>query len=88
MTLPTDDKGQYIAYAWPGGYPVLYLTQDGGDLCPGCANGQNGSDASETIDDPQWLLVAYHVYYEGPPITCDHCGGETESAYGDPEVTA
>ena len=37
-TIKKDDTGQYPAYAWPGGYPVYYVTADSGVLCPKCAN--------------------------------------------------
>ncbi len=77
--LRDDNEGRLPAYAWPGGYPLFYVTADGGCLCPDCAN---GPDASEDADDPQWRLVAYDVHWEGPALTCEHCGAEIESAYG------
>lgn len=86
MTLSKNDKGQYDAYAWPGGYPIFYLFADGGICCPDCANGKNGSDASADTDDPQWKLVASDIHYEGEPLVCDHCGAQIESAYGDPDA--
>lgn len=85
MRLHRDTDGTLPAYAWPGGYPMFYLTKDDGVLCPDCANGKNGSGASETQDDPQWQVVAGDVHWEGQPLTCDHCHQEIESAYGDPE---
>jgi hypothetical protein len=30
-------------------------------------------------------VVVGDVYYEGPPLICDDCGTEIESAYGDPD---
>ena len=27
-------KGKANAYAWPGGYPVYFITSDGASLCP------------------------------------------------------
>ncbi len=73
-------------YAWPGGYQMLYYTQDGGVLCPECANGLNGSesDTEEGKDDPQWKVTGQEPYYEGATIQCDHCGQDIESAHGDP----
>ena len=73
-------------YAWPGGYPIYYLCADAGCLCPTCANGGNGSEASTDRDTPSdWRLVAADVHWEGEPIICDHCGAAIESAYGVPE---
>lgn len=79
-----EEDGSLPAYAWPGGYPIVYLCDDGGELCPDCANGKNGSDASESPEaDRQWRLIAGDVYWEGPPVPCDHCGRLMESAYGE-----
>ena len=87
--LHYDEQGKLIAYAWPGGYPIFYPAKDGGMICPDCANGKNGSEATE---DPrqwssQWLLVGSDVYWEGPTEQCAHCNGEIESAYGDPDAS-
>lgn len=85
------ENGQFPAFASPGGYPLFYLTQDNGLLCPNCANGLNGSEAySEDRgmgdgNDPQWYVVACDVHYEGSEITCDHCAAGIESAYGVPD---
>lgn len=74
---------------WPacvdGGYPLVYITEDGGTLCAPCANGDNGSLASEDIDDAQWRIIGADIFYEGGPQDCDHCGVEILSAYGNPD---
>jgi len=64
------------AFAWPGGYPLVYMTgnHDFATLCPSCA--------TKEYDN----IEAFHVYYEGPPIICDECYTEIESAYGDPDT--
>lgn len=74
-----DSHGDLPAYAWPGGYPVAYYVADGGELCAACANGGNGSRATEKLDpeDPsndQWRVIAYGVI-EAPEeeVRCDHC---------------
>jgi hypothetical protein len=64
---------------------MVYVMADGEILCSACANGEHGSDASETADDPAWRLVDAMIHYEGPPEVCAHCGAEIESAYGDPD---
>lgn len=85
--LPRDSDGRLSAYAWPGGYPLVYLCADGGDLCPECANGDNGSEATaEDASDPQWHVVDAYVHYEGPPVVCGHCETAIDSAYGDPDA--
>jgi hypothetical protein len=88
--LPRDSDGQFSAYAWPGGYPIVYIMEDEGILCPACANGKNGSDAtiksSDCPDDKQWHIIGADIHYEGEPIICDHCNAQIESAYGDPKL--
>lgn len=78
-----QNSGTLDAYAWPGGYPIFYLVADNGVLCPNCANTEapKGLDA-DCPDDDQWRVVAHDIHWEGEPITCDHCYGEIESAYG------
>jgi hypothetical protein len=84
---PNNEDGKLPSYGWPGGYPVLYIAGDCEVLCPACANGENGSEATnpECADDPQWNVQGYFVHYEGPPEVCAHCSAKIESAYGDPE---
>jgi hypothetical protein len=67
--------------AWPGCYPLYYLTKDGGVLCPDCVN--NNIELVTDPDDPQWYIVASEVNYEDDSLYCDHCGEQIESAYAD-----
>ncbi len=83
--IQRDDDGKLPVFAWPGGYPLIYLTADGNVLCPACANGEHGSDAHEDAEDCQWRLTSVDVYWEGSPLQCDHCNEMIESAYGDPD---
>ncbi len=85
-TLLAEFKCETLpAYAWPGGYPLVYLTRDCAELCPACANGENGSMCCDPDcqDDEQWELIAVDVHYEGAPIQCAHCNKMVESAYGE-----
>lgn len=36
--LPRGDDGKLTAFAWPGGYEVVYYHHDGETLCHKCAN--------------------------------------------------
>ena len=78
-----DTDGTPPAYAWPGGYPIFYLTEDCGVLCPDCAN----TDGSTDTEDPQWKIVAQEIHWEGESLICDNCNAEVESAYGPIEDT-
>lgn len=83
--LHRDSTGRLPAYALSGGYPMIYLVDDGEALCPACANGENGSGASEdALPRSGWRIVAADVHWEGAPLVCAHCSAEIESAYGDP----
>ena len=84
MTLEhiKNEQGELPAYAWPGGYPILYYDMDNCTLCAKCAiNSMNDPDELE-----QFKPVAYEVYYEGPVMNCEQCNAEVESAYGDPDA--
>ena len=71
-----DEKtGKLPAYAWPGGYPVFYLSKHGLVLCPKCAN-----DPAEAHEDPP---VASGVNWEDPTLFCDDCSEHIESAYAE-----
>ena len=84
-----NDDGSLPAVTFPGCYPLVYITADGGSLCPSCANGGEGSEAylaedgsSDGIEDAQWQIENVDVHWEGNPVCCDHCYSEIESAYG------
>ena len=77
------------AFAWPGSYPLFYVCEDGGILCPICANSPRAKQATVATDncpdDKQWRIIGSEIHFEGEPIICDNCMGEIESAYGNPE---
>ncbi len=79
--------GRFYSFTSVGCYTLIYLCADGGTLCPACANGDNGSEATEDPGaDRQWRLIGCDVYWEGPNLQCDHCNAEIESSYGDPDA--
>ena len=87
MKATRDENGKFPAYAWPGGYPIVYIMEDGETLCPACANGESGSEAHESAPPLSgWRIVGADVHWEGEPETCAHCGARIESAYGVPEA--
>ena len=66
--------------AWPGGYPIIYVTKCGEVLCAECAEGaRDNPDECDPVEGRD-------CYYEGPTETCANCGAEIESAYGDPDA--
>lgn len=65
------EKGSLPAVSDPGCYPIYYASL-GDCLCADCAT-----------KEPE-AIEAHSVHWEGAPMTCDRCGEEIESAYGDP----
>jgi hypothetical protein len=81
---PTTDL--LNTYAWPGAYPLYYITKDNGVLCPKCANENSALclAAPDSMDyDPQWAIVDFDINYEDPDLYCDHCNKRIQSAYAE-----
>jgi len=70
---------QLPAYAWPGGYPIIYLDGFNSVLCAVCA--------TESIkdSDKRFRPQALDIHYEGPAETCENCNVEIPSVYGGKE---
>ena len=70
---------EWPSYAFPGGYEIHFITEDGGVLCHDCAN----KEMERTIDkdDPQFYIVEADVNWESQ-VYCDHCNRLIEPAYG------
>ena len=70
--------GKFIAYVWPGGYPVIYVDRGGDVMCADCAR-------TTLRDYPETWPVIAGVHWEGPPEYCSDCGITIASAYGNPD---
>jgi hypothetical protein len=56
-------------YAWPGGYPILYLGADGAHLCYLCAQQSLGGN------DPTLSAMPLEgAYDDEDELCCDNCG--------------
>lgn len=71
-------------YAWPGGYPLFYITKDAGCLCPKCTN--DNIELLSDKDDPQWYIIGSEINWEDTSLYCDHCNKIIESAYSEDET--
>jgi hypothetical protein len=71
-------------YAWPGGYPLYFVCDDGGALCPACVKAERRSILDSIANGYRdgWRVVGIDVNWEDADLTCDHCGKAIESAYG------
>lgn len=72
-------------FAWPGGYPLIAVMDDGEALCIGCIK-REVKHVHEGGDADGWRYEGADIYWEGPPLVCAHCYAEIESAYGDPDT--
>jgi hypothetical protein len=72
------------AYAWPGGYPLYFITKDGAALCFACARKEARQVFWDFLNDCStgWHITGCAINYEEPDLTCDHCSKAIESAYG------
>jgi hypothetical protein len=65
-------------FAWPGGYPIGYIVDDGETLCADCVNDPSNPVHFEG-DRDGWLIWGFQVYegsaedYDGA-VVCAHCG--------------
>ena len=75
-----DGTFQYPANSFPGLYPLYYITEDYGRLCPDCAN--KYSTKPQNAHDPEWKIIWQVVNWEDEDVQCDHCGEKIETAYG------
>lgn len=80
-SITRTHTGRLPAYAFPGGYPILYHSRINSTLCPHCAN-RADADPDEL---PAWRPTFWSIHYEGLSAYCDDCGREIESAYGEPD---
>lgn len=77
-------------FAWPGGYPLYFITSDGASL-----SFDSVRKEFRTIVDSMrrrktdsrysdgWVIVGCDVNWEDSELMCDHSGERIESAYGD-----
>lgn len=72
-------------YAWPGGYPMYIVRNDGGVLCPTCAKDNYAEIAHDTVKGWKtgWDVMGADVNWEDSDLYCEHCGNQIESAYGE-----
>lgn len=67
-------------FAWPGGYPLFAVMDDGGGLCRHCAGRERTWIATTTGSDG-WCIQSLAINYEDADLSCCHCGTEIEAAY-------
>lgn len=75
-------------YAWPGGYPVYAICNDGKLLCWQCLKAERRL-ILEACREPEyrtgWELAGFDILWEGLE-SCGNCGRTLGSAYQDAPV--
>ena len=62
-------------YAWPGGYELVAITDDGGCLCHKCL-AKNYRTIIDSSRGDGWHVVAHDMTCNwGNPMQCDNCNG-------------
>ncbi len=82
--IARNEDGNYVTYAWPGGYPIYLVVDDSEALCVNCGNTEPSVHEGEPDDG--WRVIASEVNYEDPALFCCHCNVRIESAYAEDEA--
>ena|ERR1700722_7881427 len=72
-------------YAWPGGYQMFLLCDDGAPLCFKCGHKEARSIISSIADRRRdgWRVVACDINYEDSDCYCAHCSDKIPAANED-----
>jgi len=72
-------------YAWPGGYPMYFISADGEPLSfeAAEANKELIKSAMLNKDDKQWQVVGFAINWEDANLHCSHTDKRIESAYAE-----
>lgn len=79
------------AYAWPGGYPLYILLQDGSPISYDTARKEFRQLVDAMRDQNlrnDWRPVATDINWEDPDLFDAHSGERIPSAYAEPEENA
>ena len=73
------------AYAWPGGYPLYFVTSDGAALSFATVRRELRAilDSIQNSHNDGWRVIGVDVNYEDTELTDDRTGEPIESAYRD-----
>lgn len=72
-------------YAWPGGYPLYFVTADGAALSFAAARAECRNILQAIAWDDTysgWRVIGMDVNWEDSELICDHTGDRIASAYG------
>lgn len=90
QTLQSMKEAIRQKYAWPGGYPLVLIMDDGECLCMGCAQKEwkNIYQSTKNHERDGWQAAGVEINWENPDGSlCAHCNNVLESAYTETEET-
>jgi hypothetical protein len=76
-------------YAWPGGYPKFFITEDGAALSFDTVRKEwrnvvwSHLAAKHNAPNDGWRIAGCDINWEDSELVCDHSGQKIESAYGE-----
>lgn len=73
-------------YAWPGGYPMYFITESGDELSFESVRECFREVCRDSSWDSAWNIVALDINWENPQMYCAHSNKLIESAYGEESV--
>jgi hypothetical protein len=87
MTL-AEIKGRLRsgAYAWPGGYPIFFITTDGAALSFDAVRAEWREIVGAHLRNDRrcgWHIAGADINWENPDLYCEHTGNRIESAYAE-----
>jgi len=76
MGKPIPSAAEFVAsqrFAWPGGYELFAVTDDGGVLCADCCRTE-AERIRDAIPGDGWFVVGSdHIGRAEDAERCDHC---------------
>ena len=75
-------------YAWPGGYPLYFVTSDGAALSFDAVRSEYKQvlfSIRHGVNDG-WRVIGMQVNWEDPDLYCGHTGKRIESAYAEEDA--
>lgn len=88
-SFTVDDLDHHITsgpYAWPGGYPLYFITSDCSVLSWDALVANRDLIAREiecSMPSGEWDVVGFQINWEDPALFCDVTGERIESAYAE-----
>jgi hypothetical protein len=76
-------------YAWPGGYPLFFVTADGEALAFSTAWEERSIIVQALLNNDQrggWYVIGTDINWEDPELMDDHTGKRIESAYAEDQA--